>query len=117
MALIHAKSGEVVDLRPLGEKLKDAKTSAIIKSEHFQAIRLVVQAGSTIPTHEVAGNMMLHCLEGHVRLGLSDGDIDLKAGEWVFLDRSEDYSIAGIENSSVLMTILFPEKSGPTPGL
>ena len=60
---------------------------------------------------------MLHCLEGHARLGLSDRDIDLKAGEWVFLDRSEDYSIAGIEDSSVLMTILFPHKSGPIPGL
>lgn len=117
MALKHAKSGEVVDLRPLVEKLKDAKTSAIIKSEHFEAIRLIVQAGTTIPTHEVAGNVMLHCLEGHVRLGLSDGDIDLKAGEWVFLDQSEDHSIAGVEDSCVLMTILFPQRPGPTPGM
>jgi len=117
MALKHAKSGEVVDVRPLGDKLNGAKTSAIIKSEHFEAIRLIVVAGSTIPTHEVAGNVMLHCLEGHVRLGLSDGDIDLKIGEWVFLDRFEDYSISGVEDSSVLMTILFPHRSAPTPGL
>lgn len=108
MALKHAKSGEVVDLGPLGDKLKATKTSAIIKSEHFEAIRLIVHAGSTIPTHEVAGNVMLHCLEGHLRIGLSDGDIDLKEGEWVFLDRFEDYSISGVENSCVLMTILFP---------
>jgi quercetin dioxygenase-like cupin family protein len=117
MALKHAKSGEVVDLRPLGDELKGAKTSAIIKDEHFEAIRLIVHAGSMIPTHEVSGNIMLHCLEGHVRLGLSDGEIDLKAGEWVFLDRSEDYSIAGIEESCLLMTILFPQRAGPTPGL
>lgn len=113
MALKHAKSGEVVDLTPLGDKLKGAKTSAIIKSDHFEAIRLIVQAGSTIPTHDVSGNIMLHCLEGYVRLGLGNGDIDLKAGAWVFLDRSEDYSIAGVEDSCVLMTILFPERSGP----
>jgi hypothetical protein len=31
MALKHAKSGEVVDLRLLGDKLNGAKTSAIIK--------------------------------------------------------------------------------------
>jgi quercetin dioxygenase-like cupin family protein len=117
MALKHAKSGEVVDLRPLGDKLKSTKTSAIIKAEDFEAIRLVVQAGVTIPTHEVAGNVMLHCLEGQVRLGLSNGDMDLKASEWVFLDRSEDHSIAGVEDSCVLMTILFPPKAGPTPGL
>jgi hypothetical protein len=48
MALKRAKSGEVVDLRPLGDKLNAAKTSAIIKSEHFEAIRLIVHAGSTI---------------------------------------------------------------------
>jgi quercetin dioxygenase-like cupin family protein len=117
MALKHAKSGEVVDLRPLGDKLKSTKTSAIIKAEHFEAIRLVVQAGVTIPKHEVAGNVMLHCLEGHVRLGLRNGDIDLKASEWVFLDRSEDHSIAGVQDSCVLMTILFPHKAGPTPRL
>ena len=116
MALKHAKSGQVVDLRPLGDELKGAKTSAIIKDEHFEAIRLILHAGSTIPTHEVAGNIMLHCLEGHVRFGLSDGDIDLKAGEWVFLDQSEDYSIAGVEDSSLLMTILFPQRASPMPG-
>jgi quercetin dioxygenase-like cupin family protein len=115
LALKHAKSREVVDLRPLGDKLNGAKTSAIIKSQHFEAIRLIVHAGSTIPTHEVAGNVMLHCLEGHVRLGLSNGDIDLKAGEWVFLDRSENYSISGVEDSCALMTILFPQRSEPTP--
>ncbi|MBU1213077.1 MAG: cupin [Alphaproteobacteria bacterium] len=117
MALKHAKSAEVVDLKPLGDKLKGTKTSAIIKAEHFEAIRLVVHAGMTIATHEVAGNVMLHCLEGHVRLGLSDGQLDLMAGEWVFLDRSEDHSIAGIEDSCVLMTILFPHKSGSVPGM
>ena len=117
MALKHAKSGEVVDLRPLGDKINGAKTSAIIKSEHFEAIRLIVLAGSTIPTHEVAGNVMLHCLEGHVRLGLGNGNIDLKAGEWVYLDRCEDYAISGVEDSCVLMTILFPHRSEVTPGL
>jgi quercetin dioxygenase-like cupin family protein len=108
MALKHAKAGEVVDLRPLGDKLKATKTRAIIKSEHFEAIRLIVHTGSTIPTHEVAGNVILHCLEGHLRIGLGDGDFDLKEGEWVFLDRCEDYSIYGVEDSCVLMTILFP---------
>ena len=49
MALQHAKAGEIVDLRPLGPKLEDAKTSAIIKSEHFEAIRLIVLAGAQIP--------------------------------------------------------------------
>ncbi len=68
VALQHAKPGEIVDLRPLGGKLKDAKTAAIIKSEHFEAVRLIVLAGSEIPPHKVPGNIMLIAWKGAYRL-------------------------------------------------
>jgi len=107
MALKHAKAGEVVDLRPLGDKLKDSKAAAIIKTETFEAIRLVVLAGREIPSHEVSGNIILHCLEGRVSLGLEQSTIELDAGEWVYLDSGEPHSVKGIEDSSLLLTILF----------
>lgn len=107
MALKHAKSGEVVDLRPLGDKLKQAKTAAIMKGESFEAIRLVVPAGREIPPHEVAGSITLHCLEGRVSLGLAQSAIELRAGEWVYLDGGEAHSVKGVEDSSLLLTILF----------
>lgn len=106
MALQHAKPKEIVDLSPLGDKLKNAKTSAIIKSEHFEAIRLVVLAGTEIPPHKVPGYIMLHCLEGRVSLGLADSSIVLNAGEWVYLTGGEMHSVKGIEDSSLLLTIL-----------
>ena len=37
MAVHHAGSGEVVDLRPLGAKLHDARTTAIVKTDTFEA--------------------------------------------------------------------------------
>lgn len=107
MGLHHAKAGEVVDLRPLGNNLKDAKTAAIIKAESFEAIRLVVLAGREIPSHEVSGNITLHCLEGRVSLGLNDSEIELSAGDWVYLDGGEAHSVKGIEDSSILLTIFF----------
>lgn len=106
MALQHAKPGEIVDLRPLGGKLKDAKTAAIIKSEHFEAVRLIVLAGTEIPPHKVPGNIMLHCLEGRISLGLTDSSITLSSGEWVYLTGGEIHSLKGIEDSSLLLTIL-----------
>ncbi len=106
MALHHAKSGEVVDLQPLGPKLKETKSAAIIKSDHFEAIRLIVRAGAEIPAHKVSGNITLHCLEGRVELELDDTSIDLKANEWVYLDGDETHSVRGIEDSSLLLTIL-----------
>lgn len=107
MALHHARPGEIVDLRPLGAMLKETRTAAIIKSEHFEAARLIILAGKEIPSHKVAGNMMLHCLEGRVSLGLADSEILLSAGEWVYLEGGEMHSVKGIEDSSLLLTILF----------
>jgi len=109
VVLHHAKPGEIVDLRPLGPTLKDAKSVAITKSDHFEAIRLVVRAGTEIPSHEVAGNITLHCLEGRVVLDLTQSAIELGAGDWIYLDRGEAHSVKGIEDSSLLLTVFFDD--------
>lgn len=106
MALPHAKPGEVVDLRPRGSALKDGRTAAIIKTEQFEAIRLIVHAGREIPSHAVSGHITLHCLEGRVTLGLAQSTITLCAGEWVYLDGQEAHSVKGIEDSALLLTIM-----------
>lgn len=107
MALTHAEPGEAVDLSPLGEELKTARTTAIVKANRFEAIRLIVRAGVEIPPHRVPGNITLHCLEGHVSLGLTDSMVALTSGDWVYLEGGELHSVKGIENSSLLLTILF----------
>jgi quercetin dioxygenase-like cupin family protein len=111
MALKHAKAGEVVDLRPLGDKLKDARTAAIIKEKSFEAVRLIVPAGREIPSHQVSGNITLHCLEGRISLGLTESEIELSAGDWVYLGSGEPHLVKGIEDSSLLLTILFDKSA------
>ncbi len=107
MAQPHAKPGEVVDLRPLGPTLHNAKTTALIKEKHFEAVRLIVNAGAHIPQHKVTGDIMLHCLEGEIVLGLPASEIVLKSGEWLYLKGGELHSLQGIVDSSLLLTILF----------
>ena len=107
MAVPHAKSGQLVDLRPLGAELRTAKTTALVKSKSFEAVRLVVRAGMEIPAHQISGSITLHCLEGRVALGLTDSVLELSAGEWVYLDGGARHSVRGIEDSSLLLTILF----------
>jgi quercetin dioxygenase-like cupin family protein len=107
MAIHHAKTGEIVDLRPLGSALKDTTTRAIVKSDTFEAIRLIVPAGRKIADHQVNGAITLHCLEGRIRLGLPDGQLEFAAGEWLYLDGGTKHSVTGIEDSSVLLTIMF----------
>lgn len=107
MALKHAESGEVVNLGPLGHQFVAAKTSAITRTPSFEAVRLVVPAGTKIPSHKVSGQITLLCIEGHARLGLLGSTIDLRAGDWVYLEGDEPHSVTGIEDASLLLTILF----------
>jgi quercetin dioxygenase-like cupin family protein len=107
MAICHAAAGEIVDLRPLGNDLKQARTTAIIKTETFEAVRLIVREGATIAPHQVPGPIMLHCLEGQVLLGITGSDVELSAGQWICLDGGERHSLRGIRDSSLLLTILF----------
>ncbi|MBC6718731.1 cupin domain-containing protein [Aurantimonas sp. DM33-3] len=109
MALKHANAGDIVDLSPLGSRLKDTKTAAIIKSEAFEAVRLVVRAGATIPTHHVPGPITLHGLEGRAVISVSGAEVELKSGDWLYLEGGEPHSVRGIEDSSILLTIIFAD--------
>ena len=66
MAMHHASPEEVFDLAPLSPKLKDARTTAVVKSEAFEVVRLIVHAGTDIKAHQVDGPITLHCLEGRL---------------------------------------------------
>ena len=113
MALEHAKPGEIVDLRPVGPELHDARTTAIIKGDNFEAIRLVVHAGVEIPRHKVSGEITLHCIEGHVELGIDPAPIALKANQWVYLKGGAPHSVKAIEDTALLLRIfLNPASAG-----
>ena len=107
MAMKHAQPGEVIELRPLGDDLAGAKSSAIVRTPSFEAIRLIVPAGAELSTHQVPGQIMLHCLEGHVELGLPNRSVELRAGDWLYLEEGEPHSVLGVEDASLLLTILF----------
>ncbi|HWJ70653.1 MAG TPA: cupin domain-containing protein [Sphingobium sp.] len=83
------------------------QTTAIVKAKAFEAIRLVIPAGREIPAHEVAGDIMLHCLEGRVALDLPDAGLELAAGDWVYLEGGARHRVKAVEDASLLLTILF----------
>ena len=105
MALHHAKPGEIVNLGPIGPDLRQTRTAAITKADHFEAIRLIIHAGAEIPQHQVSGEITLHCIEGHVELGVDATPIVLKANDWVYLEGGTPHSVKAIEDSSLLLTI------------
>ena len=105
MSIPHAKPGEVVQL-PLGAALGSSKTTTLAKTADLELIRLVLPAGKDIPSHKVAGEITVQCLEGRVAFTSAGKTQDLAAGQLLCVAAGEPHALQGIENSSVLVTIL-----------
>ena len=105
MAMPHAASGQIVDVRPLGDTLTRSVTTTLVKTEHLEVIRLVVPAGKEIPPHQVAGEITVQCLEGEVEFRTGGKSQVLSAGHLLYVRGNESHALKGIQSSSVLVTI------------
>lgn len=106
MSLPHPRPGEIIDIRPLGDKLADAASIALVRTDDFEVMRLVLPKGKSIPEHSVQGEVTLQCLEGTVEVQAHGSTQALQAGQMLYLDVKEPYAISALENASVLMTML-----------
>jgi quercetin dioxygenase-like cupin family protein len=109
MAISHAKPGEIVDVRPLGSALPSAQTKTLVRAEQVEVIRLVVPAGKDIQEHKAKGEIVVQCLEGRVTFTAFGKTENLETGKLLYLPTGEPHSVKGIENSSLLLTILLPK--------
>lgn len=107
MAIQHAGPGDVVDLGHTKHDQSPPRTTAIVKSDRFEAIRLSVPTGVVVAAHQVEGPITLHCLEGRVIIGLPDTEVELAAGQWMFLTAATKHSLKGVADALVLLTIIF----------
>jgi quercetin dioxygenase-like cupin family protein len=105
MALHHAAPGEKVHLASVNE-VEHPKTAALVKTDAFEAAQIFLRTGEKIASHSVSGFAILQCLEGSLMLHAGE-DIELKADDWVYLDRGRDHSLWALEDSSLMLTILF----------
>ncbi len=106
MALCHAQPGEVIDARPLGASLAGSRTIALLRTEDLELIRLVVPRGKEIPTHKSHGSATIQCLEGRVSLSTNEITQVLDPGRLVYLPAGEPHSLVGLDDASLLVTIL-----------
>jgi quercetin dioxygenase-like cupin family protein len=106
MAIPNAKPGEFVDVRPLGSALPSAQTATLVRAEQVEVIRLVVPAGKEISEHKAKGEIFVQCLEGKVAFTAFGKTQNLEAGKLLYLPTGEPHRVKGIENTSLLLTIL-----------
>lgn len=106
MSLHHAVSGELIDIRPLGDKLVQSASTALVRTATLEVMRLVLPANKSLPEHHVPGEITLFCIEGTVELQAHDKMQVLQAGQIVYLAGNVPHALRALENSSVLMTML-----------
>jgi len=110
MALHHSSPGEVIDVRPLGAKLRDTPNTTLLKSQHLQVFRLVLPAGKEYREHKVPGEITVQCLEGVVEFSSPGRCQRLHPGDLLYLEGGDPHALKGIEDGSVLVTVFLKQR-------
>jgi quercetin dioxygenase-like cupin family protein len=100
-----AKSGQVIEIKPRTNSEASQKI-ALAKTNDMEIIQFIVPAQQDIPTYEVQGEVILHCLEGRVSVAALGEDHDLKSGQLLYLSKNKPFSVLGIEDALLLATIV-----------
>lgn len=106
MAIAHAASGQIVDVHPPADRLSEARTVALFKTEGLEVMRLIMPAHKTMPSHRVRGEITIHCLEGEIDLDMDGQSQRMKAGQLVWLEGNVDHALTAVRDSSLLVTIV-----------
>jgi quercetin dioxygenase-like cupin family protein len=106
MAIPHAASGDLIDVRPLGKDLPQAKSRTLVRADHLEVFRLVLLAGKEAPAHKAPGAITIQCLEGAVELEAHGRKQKLGAGNMVYLSDGEPHALKALQDSSLLVTVL-----------
>jgi nucleotide-binding universal stress UspA family protein/quercetin dioxygenase-like cupin family protein len=107
-AEVLANPGDPIDVRPLGNSLVSAHTRTLVRNAEVEVVRLIVRAGQEIPQSKSKGEIIVHCLEGQVTFTALGTTQTLEAGKLVDLPPGEPYAFKGIEDASLLLTIIAP---------
>jgi quercetin dioxygenase-like cupin family protein len=112
MSITHAQSGEVIVL-PLGPGLATSRTTTLLKTDHLELIRLVLNEGRSIPIHRAPGEITVQCLEGRVAFTVGSSTQELLPGTIIYLSAGEPHAVTAIEPSALLLTLTTPHGRKP----
>jgi quercetin dioxygenase-like cupin family protein len=106
MAIPHAAAGQPVDIPSLGAAPSDRVTKTLFKTPELEVMRMVVLKGKKIPSHRVSKPVVMHCLDGRASVTAMGRTQELAPGQLLHLPGGELHALEGIEDTSILVTIL-----------
>jgi len=105
MAIPHAQSGQVVSVRPLGDRLPETATTAILKAGQLEVMRVVLPVGKSMKEHQTPGEATVQCIEGIVEFASDGSTQQLHAGDFVHLAPRALHALKAVQHASLLVTI------------
>lgn len=106
MALRHASSGELIDIRQYKSNLRNAITKTLYKSDRMEVFRMVLLAGKQMPTHQVKGEITVQCIEGCIEFSTAETSRLMREGDLICLAGGAAHALKAVQDSSILVTIL-----------
>lgn len=106
MALQHHEPCRPIDITPLGPRMDSVQTHALFKSEQLEVMRVVLKAGKSLPSHHVAGEVTVQCIEGRLDVMIAAGAQTLTPGQMLYLPEQEEHALHALEDCSALVTVV-----------
>lgn len=106
MSAHHAASGEIVDLRPYGDRLAQQNSVALVRDERIEVMRLVMPAGKVLPEHLAYGPVTIQCIEGAVEVTVHGQARRLEPGGLLYLAAEAPHAVRALQDSSLLVTMV-----------
>jgi quercetin dioxygenase-like cupin family protein len=104
MELPLAEPGQVIDA---WSTWTDAEVKAVVlRTNHMEVMRLHLNPGIRIPTYEAQGEIIIFCIQGRVEVAAAEMQRELNGGQLLYLLVGEPFEMHGLEESSLLITIL-----------
>ena len=100
MALPHAQPLDIINVAPLGDALRDAVSTSLIKTDRLQLLHLVLPKHHDQPHHHVDDECTIHCLEGDVEVVMAGGTRRLGPGQLVVLPGKQKHSLRARTDSA-----------------
>jgi quercetin dioxygenase-like cupin family protein len=74
-----------------------------------------VNAGKRVPTYEAQGEITILCVQGRLMVEACSEVSELNSGQMLYLLVNEPFSLVGLEETSLLITVLRPREALSIP--
>jgi quercetin dioxygenase-like cupin family protein len=100
---LQAELAELRGRQSYPERKPTGKT--LVKEPDLRIVLMALKAGARLEEHDASGPISVQALEGHLRLRVPEGAVDLNAGEMVALEPNIPHDVEGLSDAAFLLTI------------